>query len=281
MKIRQLRNATTLITLGDRCLLFDPMLAKPGSFPGFKVFGGGRRANPLVALPEGTEDALEAATDVLVTHEHPDHLDVPGIRWIRERGLPVWASGMDAPNLKRKGLKARALPDPDFGMPVEVVPGKHGRGLIGWMMGPVAGFYLAHPDEPSVYVTGDTVLTSEVSEAISRLRPDVVVAPAGAANFGIGSNLLFSLDELSELARSSPGDVIFYHLESLDHCSTTRTDLRQRVESQGLAARVHIPEDGEVMHFERRGTSPHAAPADRAPSRPGFQKWLTAFFTMT
>ena len=46
--------------------------------------------------------------------------------------------------------------------------------------------------EPSVYVTGDTVLTREVTEAVSRLRPDVVVAPAGAAIFGIGDSRYYS-----------------------------------------------------------------------------------------
>jgi L-ascorbate metabolism protein UlaG (beta-lactamase superfamily) len=129
------------------------------------------------------------------------------------------------------------------------------------MMGAVVGYYLAHPNEPSVYVTGDTVLTKEVLDALSRLRPDVVVAPAGAANFGIGGDILFSPDELVELARQAPGEVIFNHLEALDHCSITRAGLRQRMESEDLGARVHIPEDGEVMHFERRASISGSTPS--------------------
>ncbi|WP_166831893.1 MBL fold metallo-hydrolase [Thalassoroseus pseudoceratinae] len=73
--------------------------------------------------------------------------------------------------------------------------------MIGWLMGPVAGYYLAHPYEPTVYITGDTVLTDMVETAIERLRPQVIVAPAGTANFGIGKDLMFSEAELIELAK--------------------------------------------------------------------------------
>jgi hypothetical protein len=37
-------------------------------------------------------------------------------------------------------------------------------------MGPVHGVYLACPNEPSIYITGDTVLVPSVSEAIERLE---------------------------------------------------------------------------------------------------------------
>lgn len=78
MKIQQLRNATALITVGEHHLLVDPYLSEVGAAPGFKVFGGGRRRNPLVPLPAGAEQALDRATGVIITHEHPDHLDRAG-----------------------------------------------------------------------------------------------------------------------------------------------------------------------------------------------------------
>ncbi|MBK9366220.1 MAG: hypothetical protein IPN01_07835 [Deltaproteobacteria bacterium] len=88
---------------------------------------------------------------------------------------------------------------------MEVIPAQHGHGALSWLMGPVAGVYLAHPDEPSVYVTSDTVLSLGVSEAITRLRPDVILAPAGAANMGLGGDILFSIDELVALCTSRRG----------------------------------------------------------------------------
>lgn len=281
MKIRHLRNATTLLTLGEHRLLVDPMLAEPGAFPGFKLFGGGRRPNPLVALPPDSFSWLEEVTGVLITHEHPDHLDKAGIRWIQQRGLPVWASSVDAPNLRKKGLDVRELGDGALGMAVEIIPARHGRGWLSWMMGPVSGYYLAHPDEPSVYITSDAVLTDELLEAVERLKPEVIIAPAGSANMGVGGDILFSVDELITLVRRAPGRVVLNHLEALDHCPTTRAGLRERMEAEGLIGKVHIPEDGEEMHCERPDALPHPRPKARASKAPGLQKWVTARFTMT
>lgn len=280
MKFQHLRSATAVLTLGEHQILIDPMLAEPGTLMAFKV-ARGRRKNPIVPLPPGTMAALEGVTAVLVTHEHPDHLDPAGVAWIEERGVPVWANAIDAPNLRRKGLDVRELVDGALGMAVEVVPSVHGRGFVGWMLGPVSGCYLAHPDEPSVYLTGDAVLTESVLDAVTRLRPDVVVAPAGAANFGFGSDILFSVDELVELVRSSDAEFVFNHLEAVDHCPTTRAGLRARMQSEGFETRIHVPEDGEAVCIERRAATPHALPAPATPAQPGFQKWLTAKFAGT
>ncbi|MCB9617326.1 MAG: MBL fold metallo-hydrolase, partial [Sandaracinus sp.] len=125
MRYRHLRNATAILELGSRRWLIDPMLAEVGAMPGFKLFGGGRRANPLVPLPEGTPAWLDEVTDVVVTHEHPDHFDAAARAWARERNLPVWASPTDVPSLRRRELDAR--PIAELGVPVEVVPAKHGR----------------------------------------------------------------------------------------------------------------------------------------------------------
>ncbi|WP_428268165.1 MBL fold metallo-hydrolase [Haliangium sp.] len=276
MKIHHLRNATALLHVGEHCLLIDPMLAEPDTLPGFKLFGRGRRANPLVPLPPNAFTAMERATGVVVTHEHPDHLDASGIEWIKARGLPVWTNGVDAPGLRSKGLDVHELCDGALGMRVELIPGRHGRGWLGWMMGPTVGYYLAHPGEPSVYITGDTVLTSAVMDAVTRLRPEVIIAPAGAANVGVGGDILFSVAELVTLAERAPRLVVLNHLEALDHCPTTRSGLGERMAAEGLAARVHIPEDGEETTIERRDTDPHVLPGPHTQRGPGFQKWLTA-----
>lgn len=281
MRFHHLRNATSVLTLGEHRLLVDPMLSDLGAMPGFKMFGGGRRRNPLVALPDSSDAALAEVTGVLITHEHPDHFDPVALAWIRDRGLPVWATAVDAPNLVKKGLQVRELSDGCLGMAVEVIPSRHGRGLLGWMMGPVNGYYLAHPDEPSVYMTGDATLTDSVVEAITRLRPDVVIAPAGAANMGIGGDILFSVDDLVTIAKLAPGQLIFNHLEALDHCPTTRASLRERMDQEGLGDRVLIPSDGESLAFEGAPDFVHVQPRAAATVEPGMQKWVTAKFAGT
>ena len=265
MKFHHLRNATAILSLGEHRLLIDPMLSDPGALAGFKLFGGGRRRNPLVPLPPSASAALREVTAVLVTHEHPDHFDPPALEWIRERGLPVWASPVDAPSLATKGLDVHELHDGALGMSVELIEAKHGRGMFAWAMGPVSGVYLAHPDEPSVYLTSDAVLTEGVLRALDRLEPDVVVAPAGAANFGVGPDILFSVDELVTLVKRAPNKVVLNHLEALDHCPTTRDELRERLQREGLAARVEIPADGDVLSFDGVHSTPRVAAGVSAP----------------
>lgn len=278
MKFQQLRNATALLTLGEHRLLIDPMLSEPGALPAFRLYGA-RKRNPLVPLPSGSTGVLQQATGVLITHEHPDHFDRPALQWVRSRGLPVWANTRDIPSLKRKGLDVHALTDGALGMRVEVVPSRHGRGLQGWLMGPVAGYFLAHRDEPSVYLTGDAILTESVLDAVERLQPEVIVAPAGAANFGLG-DILFSVDELEALVRRAPNVVVLNHLEALDHCPTSREALRERMRRAGLLPRVRIPEDGDVVSIER-SSKPASINPRKISLKPGFQKWLTAKFAGT
>jgi L-ascorbate metabolism protein UlaG (beta-lactamase superfamily) len=268
MNLRHLRNATALLSFAGHRLVIDPMLAEPGSLPGFKIFGGGRRPNPLVALPPAAPAALAGATGVLLTHRHPDHFDRAGLAWARQRNLPVWASPVDAAKLRRKGLDVRAIGSTLLGAAIEIVPTAHGRGLLGRLMGGASGYYLAYPGEPSLYLTSDAVLTDALLAAVDRLRPDVIVAPAGAANLGAGGDILFSVDELVTLARRAPGRVVFNHLEALDHCPTTRAGLRARMQAEGLAEKVSIPADGEELRFERPGATPGGA-EERRFERPG------------
>lgn len=282
MKIHHIRNATALLTLGQHRLLIDPMFAKVGSMPGFKMFGGGRRRNPLVPLPEGAMEIMSQATGILVTHEHPDHFDPGALAWAKRQGLPVWAGAVDAPNLKRKGLDARELTNGALeGVASEVLLASHGRGLVGWLMGPVSGFYLAVDGEPSLYITGDTVLTKSVLDDIERLKPDVILAPAGSANFGLGRSIIFDLDELMALTRVAPGQVVFNHMEALDHCGTTRNILSERMEKEGLLEKVHIPADGQAITLPGARQRGHVAPGRGVPNKPGLQKWVTARFAGT
>lgn len=280
MKIHQLRNATMIVSIGDQRLLVDPMLGDAGCMAGFKLLAPSqRRPNPTVSLPDGAQAGLDNVTGVLVTHEHPDHLDPAAVEWIKSKGLPVYASSIDVPNLRSaKGLDAREATAAALGMPVEVIPALHGHGPIAWAMGPSHGYYLASPNEPSIYITGDAVLTDDVRDALTRLKPDIVVAPAGSANFGQGPDILFSVDELVELAKLAPGKLVLNHIEALDHCPNTRMGIRERMEKEGVPSdKVVLPADGETLTFEKMSSAPHAAPKERPSVAPGFQKWLTSW----
>ncbi|MCP4654211.1 MAG: hypothetical protein GY856_02210 [bacterium] len=55
------------------------------------------------------------------------------------------------------------------------------------------------------------------------------------------------MEELLEFVALAPGAVIANHPEAFNHCPTTRVDLREAVTRAGMAQKVRIPKDGEVL----------------------------------
>ena len=109
------------------------------------------------------------------------------------------------------------------------------------------GFYLALPNQPSIYISGDTVLTSEVKRALEQLKPDITVVAAGQAQMDVGQPLLMPASEVIEFIKRSPGTVIANHMEALNHCPVDRIALRSALEREGLSDKVLIPQDGETL----------------------------------
>ena len=247
MIVHHLRNATCVLELGPHKILVDPMLGEPGTLPGFRMFRGKRRANPLVPLPQNAAAALQQVTCALLTHRHPDHLDRAATDWLKEQELPIFVHEQDRQPLIRKSLKAIPFSQNELGIEAKPVSVKHGPGIVGKLMGKGTGWLLRYEQEPDIYITGDTILTPDVKEVIRECEPQVILAPAGAANFGIGPDILFSLEELVELARLASGKVIFNHQEALDHCLLTRDQLNDALESAGLRDKCIIPEDGQII----------------------------------
>ena len=111
------------------------------------------------------------------------------------------------------------------------------------------GYLIEAPDEPSLYLSGDTVLTPIVREFVARHRPEICVVPAGGARFDIGSDIIMGIDDVIELARVASGTVVANHLEALSHCPVTRFALARAAREAGVDSRLRIPTDGEVLHL--------------------------------
>lgn len=258
MKITQIRNATVLIETSDCRVLVDPMLASRGALPALRYWTGQRRRNPIVALPDGADALLATATHALITYcrkGHFDHLDRAGVRWLRARALPVLCMPDDAEYLQARGLSVQVLNEGtttrELGACIQPVPCLHGRGWIGKLMAHGHGYVIDWPNEPRLYIAGDTVLTDEILGTIRSLPSDAVaILPAGGAAMDLGGELIMDADQALRTAASGQGRFILNHLEALDHCPTERTALRAETQRRGLAERVWIPEDGEARIFE-------------------------------
>ncbi|HEX7645882.1 MAG TPA: MBL fold metallo-hydrolase [Noviherbaspirillum sp.] len=257
MKITQLRNATVMLEIGKSRILIDPMLAPQGALPPLK-FIGGRQRNPIVALPEAAGAMLEGVTHCLITHcqkGHFDHLDRTGKRWLRERKIPVICTPHDAAYLKERGLNVAPLPDnhrdpaPFLDGCISTVPCVHGTGLVGRFMEHGVGYLIEMPGEPSLYLSGDTILTPELRDFLTRRQPQVSLVPAGGARFDIGSEIIMGVNDVIAVARLVTGAVIANHMEALGHCPVTRAELADAARRAGVADRLHIPADGETLEF--------------------------------
>jgi L-ascorbate metabolism protein UlaG (beta-lactamase superfamily) len=254
MEITLLRNATLVIEGAGQRLAVDPSLARPRRRPPLSLIRSRPALNPTVGLPEGSDQKLAGLTGALITHfrfGHSDHLDKPGRRLLAESGVPTACQAPDARALRRAGIDARPVPPGQtvdlFGGQLTSVPARHGHGLIGRLMGPGTGYMLRLPGEPSLYVSGDTVLTDEVRAALAQEQPDIAVMHSGGAQLDVGPPILMTLDEQLEFARLAPGRVIAVHLEALDHCGIGRTELRDALGAAGALDRVEIPGDGQTI----------------------------------
>jgi len=264
MRITQVRNATLLIDYAGKTILVDPMLAEQGAWPGFAGTVNSHLNNPLVGLPLPLAQLLDVDA-VLVTHTHPDHWDAEARRLL-PRDVPLFAQNdADAAAIRADGFADVRTLDPGAGfegITLDRTGGQHGSDAvmvaIGARMGEVCGVVLRHPEEPTLYIAGDTVWNEHVGMALARYAPDVVVLNCGDAQVpGLG-RIIMDQHDLHEVALAAPQAIIVAsHLEAVNHCVLSRAALREFVDLRGLQARVRVPEDGEACVFQAPGPGNH------------------------
>jgi L-ascorbate metabolism protein UlaG (beta-lactamase superfamily) len=247
--LRLLRHATLLVEYAGTTLLVDPMLAEAGTAPPIQNSPNDRR-NPLVDLPADVDPDDLAFDALLVTHLHNDHLDDAARDRLVGHGGPTLCQPEDADELRETGfedvrLVAESLELGD--VTVTRTPARHGHGQLAEAMAPVSGFVLEAPGEPTLYLAGDTVWYEGVAETLERFDPDAVVVNAGAAQFTEGRPITMTAEDVVTLCGATDARVVADHVDAINHCLQTRTDLRAALSGAGYAERVAIPADGETV----------------------------------
>ena len=115
MKIQQIRNAMVRIRYAGKTFLTDPWLAPRGSMGTFRDYPMFRcrpeRLDlplPLCDLPMPVADILAGVDAYIVTHVHPDHIDMAADGSVGaplDKAVPVFVqSEEDAAVLRRSGF---------------------------------------------------------------------------------------------------------------------------------------------------------------------------------
>lgn len=261
VKVQHIRNATVKIDFSGTTFLVDPMLSPKGGFPGFPNTYRSELRNPLVELPFSVDDVMKSVEAVVVTHTHTDHWDDAAQRQI-PKNMPVFVQNeTDARTIRGQGFKdVRVLGGAItfHGVTLSKTGGQHGTDL--WFadparaeaMGPVMGVVFSAPDAKTVYIAGDTVWRPEVDQALKQYKPDVVILNTGSAlmsGFEEHPIIMGKQDTLQAAQAAPNAAIVAVHMDSVNHMSLSRKELRQFVQEKKIQNRVTIPEDGEAMQF--------------------------------
>ena len=250
MKMQLIRNATLRLNYAGHTIVIDPYLAPKHALPSYT----GASPNPLVDLPIPEQAVIDGAELVVVSHLHSDHFD----KWAQDllpKDTPIFCQPGDETVIQGKGFgDVTALTESVnwHNISINRTSGRHGTSeAVLRDMGKVSGFVLMAADEPTVYWAGDTVWYDEIEENIRKYQPDIVITHSGGAVWGDNELIIMDAQQTVTVCKSVPaGIVVATHLEALDHCLTSRTQLREVAQKQGIQDKqLLIPADGATLEF--------------------------------
>ena len=257
MQLTWLGTASVLIEYGGLRLLTDPVLDANGGTYAFAPPPAPRSwfsstRDYEVPLHEGELGVIDG---VLISHDHhADNLDAAGHRFVvAGTAAPVVTNPHAAIRLSRvrdgvHGL--RAGHSTEIGaVRITATPGRHGP-LLTPKSTQVCGFLLESPGEPTVWISGDTVLTPALlAWAAQRAGIDVAVVHAGGVHFAkapVLGGALFTMDAgqvVELLTVLDPRVVIPIHRTGWSHFEPQQR-LHDALERAGMLPRTRWLELG-------------------------------------
>jgi len=175
---------------------------------------------------------------LLSHHAHKDNLDWEGLELLAQGPLTL-STTLAASDLW--GGSVVGLDDWESHMvgnvTVTVVPALHGPPGSEPRVGPVVGFVLEAPDEPTVYFSGDNASLPLVEQIADRFPAiDIALISAGAARVpGIDAPLtLTSTGAADAAALLGATKIVALHSEDWEHFTETPDDLEEAFGSTGL-----------------------------------------------
>ena len=214
---------TALLEYAGLRIVIDPTFDEPRTYPS--------PGTPLVKTqgPAVPVAELEPIDLVLLSHHaHEDNLDDAGrelaLRVPVTLSTPQAAAELGAPVVGLDSWQTHTVGN----VTVTGLPGHHGPRAVRPLIGPVIGFLLQAPGEPTVYVSGDNSSLTAVKHAAERFAPvDIAILFAGAARVPVIPAALTMTGEKAAKAAALLGakKVVGVHVEDWEHFSEGRAEL--------------------------------------------------------
>jgi L-ascorbate metabolism protein UlaG (beta-lactamase superfamily) len=231
MTVTYVGGPTAVIEYAGLRILLDPTFDPPQTYESdgealTKTEGPGIQVDDL-----GPIDLI-----LLSHHEHEDNLDNSGRELVqRTLTLSTAKAGVDLgkPVIGLDCWEEHRVGD----VTVTAAPALHGPPGAERLVGPVIGFLLEAPGEPTVYVSGDNASLELVQQIADRFENvDVAILYAGAARVpSIDAALTLTSTDAAKAAQIlGASQVIGLHTEDWEHFSESRAQLEAAFDGTGL-----------------------------------------------
>lgn len=264
MIFEQIRNATVSICYGDKKFLVDPWLMPKGALGSFNdlqmgLFSPYPEKNsipmPMVELPKTISEILADIDAYIVTHIHPDHIDMMPdgtVGTTLDKNVSVIIrDAEETPVYQNSGFK-KICPLSDecltFGnVTLTRTPALHGTEQL---CGPACGLIFQAEGEPTIYLMGDTVLHEDIAEIIQTYNPKIIIMNSCAAELVGFGKLITGKEDIKKVREIAPNaTILISHMDTVSHQTVTRTEMKEYLLNNNLSDNVLIPDDGKTYIF--------------------------------
>lgn len=263
MKLTQIRNATNRLVYAGKNFLIDPWLAPRHVFSFVDIPGmpyhvpepvKENMAMPFYDLPMSNEEILQGIDYYVLTHIHPDHIDMAMDGTVGaplDKNVPIICQNEeDAAVLKKSGFaEVIVLPETglDFGaVKLAKMPARHGTVVP---CGEAMGVMFMAPDEKTFYLAGDTIWYPEVQQTIRRYHPEVIALNCAAAELVKNGRLIMNDEDVWSVSMEAPNAKLYLtHFDNVAHATITRHAMRALLMARNVSE-YDIPADGESIFY--------------------------------
>lgn len=259
-KVQLIRNATVKLTVSNKTILIDPVLGAKGENDPIPFSNEIR--NPTANLPISVEDVIKNIDAVLLTHNHPDHLDSMAIS-VLPKDIPFFCQPSDFEGLQKQGFNNLTPVNSVViweGVNISRYGASHHIGATGEPpFGESSSFNVKFNDN-SIFITGDAILDEKLTSSLKKTNPSLVIANTGECQFTKenpvlqpGQLMTLSKEELKKVSLLMPkAKIIAVHLESINHCSLTKDELKNFIRTNNLTNKILVPDNIETINIAKK-----------------------------